>query len=515
MNCVAWSRMIISLPATRVLRRALVIVALISVWCALAAISTAHAAINASPATFVPAWGSESESSTLVTWSNPTAGRVRVIVATGTGAVRRVLVDEFQPAGDQQIAWNGSDAAGEPLAKGNYVIRIERATTPSPAPRAQSRGAQKLARGRATARAAAETAIVQLQAAPLAIRTVKLVRGSIGASAARSAIVGTYAVSAPASVAAAIVDGQGRIVRSLQSGSVGMGTSKLTWNGRTAAGKPVADGSYTLLLSAASGGRPTATVRTPVRVDRSAPKLRARKAVRAVSSRVHVVVPLTIALSEQSTVAVRLGRKGTKWQQAAGTKTTKLTGSVLGIAPSRKARTIRVRVTAADATGNLSTRVVAVVVPALSVTRTPQAQKPPSPAPNPTPPPTVTGSGAVAWPLAGQATSEFGFRWGRMHEGIDVGVPIGTPVRAAAAGRISSAGTMGGYGVQITIEHAGGLSTRYAHLFSVATGLVMGDAVAKGQFIGMSGNSGSSTGPHLHFETRINGVAKNPRLFLP
>ena len=113
-------------------------------------------------------------------------------------------------------------------------------------------------------------------------------------------------------------------------------------------------------------------------------------------------------------------------------------------------------------------------------------------------------------------TSGFGRRihpitgYSRMHEGIDFGVAVGTPVMTAGDGVISRAGIMGGYGNVVDVSHAGGWSTRYAHLSRFNPGLRAGDRVRQGQVIAFSGNTGRSTGPHLHYETRKDGVAINP-----
>lgn len=102
-------------------------------------------------------------------------------------------------------------------------------------------------------------------------------------------------------------------------------------------------------------------------------------------------------------------------------------------------------------------------------------------------------------------TSNFGYRWGRLHAGTDVGVPIGTTVRASRGGRVVTAGWVGGYGNCVMIDHGDGVVTLYGHLseFSVS----VGQYVDQGQQIALSGNTGRSTGPHLHFEIRVNGVA--------
>jgi murein DD-endopeptidase MepM/ murein hydrolase activator NlpD len=124
----------------------------------------------------------------------------------------------------------------------------------------------------------------------------------------------------------------------------------------------------------------------------------------------------------------------------------------------------------------------------------------------------VSGYGLI-WPVSGPITSPFGMRWGRLHPGIDIGVPIGTPIHAAKSGTVIYASWMSGYGYFVIIDHGGGFSTAYAHQSRLAVSV--GEQVAQGQVIGYSGNTGESTGPHLHFETRVNGVPENPLNFLP
>ena len=122
------------------------------------------------------------------------------------------------------------------------------------------------------------------------------------------------------------------------------------------------------------------------------------------------------------------------------------------------------------------------------------------------------GTGALAWPVSGPVTSGFGVRWGRMHEGIDIGVGEGTPVQAAAAGVVIYAGWMSGYGNLVVIDHGNGLSTAYAHNSSLVVGV--GRSVAGGEVVSYSGNTGNSTGPHVHFEVRVNGAAVDPLGYL-
>jgi len=117
------------------------------------------------------------------------------------------------------------------------------------------------------------------------------------------------------------------------------------------------------------------------------------------------------------------------------------------------------------------------------------------------------------WPVSGTLTSRFGQRWGRMHEGIDIGVPIGTPVVASKAGVVSISSYYGGYGYLIDIDHGGGVHTRYGHNSRLIAR--EGQAVSRGQEIAKAGSSGRSTGPHVHFEIRFNGVAYDPLNYLP
>ena len=138
----------------------------------------------------------------------------------------------------------------------------------------------------------------------------------------------------------------------------------------------------------------------------------------------------------------------------------------------------------------------------------------PAPTPAPAPSgPTQESSNGFIYPLDGPLTSPFGYRWGRMHEGIDISVPEGTPIHAAASGSVSLASVYGGYGNYTCIEHGDGVSTCYAHQSSFAVS--QGDSVSQGDVIGYSGNTGSSTGPHLHFEVRVNGEAVDPMGYLP
>jgi murein DD-endopeptidase MepM/ murein hydrolase activator NlpD len=121
-------------------------------------------------------------------------------------------------------------------------------------------------------------------------------------------------------------------------------------------------------------------------------------------------------------------------------------------------------------------------------------------------------AGPFSWPLVGAITSTFGMREGRPHEGIDIAAEEGTPIRAAASGRVVFAGPRGTYGLAVIIEHGGGLSTLYAHCSRIM--VEVGDSVGTSTVIALAGNTGNSRGPHLHLEVLKNGVPLDPLALL-
>lgn len=131
--------------------------------------------------------------------------------------------------------------------------------------------------------------------------------------------------------------------------------------------------------------------------------------------------------------------------------------------------------------------------------------------------PSFTAS-AMQWPVSGTVTSPFGERKNPMgpgddfHPGIDIAADQGTSIAAAAAGRVISAGTDGGYGNSIVIDNGNGVTTRYAHCSQIFARV--GDTVAAGQTIAAVGSTGHSTGPHLHFEVRVGDTPVDPRKYL-
>jgi murein DD-endopeptidase MepM/ murein hydrolase activator NlpD len=121
-------------------------------------------------------------------------------------------------------------------------------------------------------------------------------------------------------------------------------------------------------------------------------------------------------------------------------------------------------------------------------------------------------SAGLIWPVQGPITSPFGWRWGRMHQGIDIGVPYGTPIEAAAGGTVIYCGWEEGYGNFVVLDHGGNLATAYGHQSRIA--VTCGQRVDQGQVIGYVGCTGHCTGPHLHFEVRVDGNPVDPMGYL-
>ena len=126
--------------------------------------------------------------------------------------------------------------------------------------------------------------------------------------------------------------------------------------------------------------------------------------------------------------------------------------------------------------------------------------------------PKTVATGTFLMPTRGRISSPFGTRWGRMHRGIDIAASYGTAIKAADGGTVSFAGYKGSYGYMVEINHGNGYRTRYAHCSKIH--VKKGQKVAKGQHIANVGNSGRSTGAHLHLEVLKNGVHQNPSKYV-
>ncbi|MCM8711569.1 peptidoglycan DD-metalloendopeptidase family protein [Clostridium sp. SYSU_GA19001] len=124
----------------------------------------------------------------------------------------------------------------------------------------------------------------------------------------------------------------------------------------------------------------------------------------------------------------------------------------------------------------------------------------------------AVNSTLLASPSRGTISSGFGMRWGRMHEGLDIAADLGTPIYAALDGTVTYSGWATGYGMLIKLKHKDGLETYYGHCSKLLVS--EGQTVKKGDKIGEVGSTGNSTGPHLHFEVRVNGIPKDPAPYL-
>lgn len=121
-------------------------------------------------------------------------------------------------------------------------------------------------------------------------------------------------------------------------------------------------------------------------------------------------------------------------------------------------------------------------------------------------------TGIMQTPSRGVVTSNFGSRWGKFHNGIDIGSPMGDPIYAAMEGKVYYAGWENGYGNIIKIQHESSIQTFYSHCSKIS--VKEGQYVKSGEKIGEVGNTGRSTGPHVHFEVRVGGVPKNPLAYI-
>ena len=133
---------------------------------------------------------------------------------------------------------------------------------------------------------------------------------------------------------------------------------------------------------------------------------------------------------------------------------------------------------------------------------------------SPPPEPRLAGSLPTFMPISGRLSGAFGWRTdplhgsGRFHAGVDLAAPAGSPIRATSDGSVTSSGWAGGYGYMVVVSHGNGVETRYAHMSAVAVDV--GRSVRQGDVIGLVGSTGRSTGPHVHYEVRIDGRAVDP-----
>jgi murein DD-endopeptidase MepM/ murein hydrolase activator NlpD len=157
----------------------------------------------------------------------------------------------------------------------------------------------------------------------------------------------------------------------------------------------------------------------------------------------------------------------------------------------------------ADALEAASARVASAITAPAATLATPDQHLPT--------PPSSPSSGFI-WPVRGTLVSPYGLRWGRLHSGLDIAAPAGTPIVASASGQVVYAGSMSGYGLIVIVQHAGGIATAYAHNSSVAVSV--GQYVGQGQTIAAVGCTGHCFGDHVHFEVRVGGGPVDPMGYL-
>lgn len=303
-------------------------------------------------------------------------------------------------------------------------------------------------------------------------------------------------------------DEDGETVRTIVDAAIAAGDASYSWDGRDDSGALVADGTYEVVLEAQVGGD-SMSVSDYVRVDRRAPTISVPRRTIRLSSRAARSFQLPVVVSENAMLdAVVKGRTAPAAhaiREGRGRMTVPISAARRLLGRGRAAGgEVTVLLRATDAAGNVTSRSVGIEFEP-PVETAPEPTTPVDPGP-------INGSSKLSWPLSGPITSRFGQRWGRLHAGIDLGVPTGRPIAAAAPGRVTYSGWMSGYGNVVIIDH-GTIDTLYGHQsHRVAR---VGQSVSRGQVIGYVGSTGNSTGPHLHFETRVNGVAKDPLRYLP
>ena len=160
----------------------------------------------------------------------------------------------------------------------------------------------------------------------------------------------------------------------------------------------------------------------------------------------------------------------------------------------------------ADALETESARVASVIATASLAPQPRSDEQVPTPSE-----PTPSSSGFV-WPVRGAVVSPYGQRWGRLHAGIDIAAPAGTPIAASASGQVVYAGSMSGYGLLVVIQHPGGAATAYAH--NSSNSVSAGQPVSQGQTIATVGCTGHCFGDHVHFEVRVGGSPVDPMGYL-
>ena len=458
----------------------------------------------ASPRSFVPDWDGHTDL-TVLRYQLVERSSVTIRVLDQRGRIVASFRAGIREAGIHEATWDGRRTNGQVMPPGRYRLRVD--AVPRPAPPAPGEPAGANAGVTIVGGARATTVVVRRPV--VSLTSVQLTRTAIGKARSSTRAGARFRLSRAATVSVAVADNRGRIVRSLAMGRRRAGASSVAWDGRTSSGRFAADGTYSLVVSATGGGRPTATSRLPITIDRVVPRLRTATRAKAGVAGSAVRIPITVVASEPGTVSVRFGRR--TWSQAVQRGTNKLVvdGARLGIVATKQARVLRLTVLLRDGAGNANGRRVLASIPARQRIDVPTTTLPPAT----TNPIIDVPAGKWPWPTDGVVTSEFGLRDGRPHEGLDIASPTGTPIHPVSAGTVSFVGSYGGYGNLVIVDHGDGVATRYAHLSRFGS-FAVGASVAHTDVIGYVGCTGSCTGPHVHFETRVADTARNPRAFL-
>lgn len=210
-----------------------------------------------------------------------------------------------------------------------------------------------------------------------------------------------------------------------------------------------------------------------------------------------------IEAEEERTTAALAGR--TAEQQQAYAALVAQRDQLLGAQQDRQTLLAAVRSRGGDAAEDLERLERASARLAAQIQATSSSSSPAAPAAAPS-------AAGFIWPVSGPITSGYGQRWGRLHAGVDIAAGFGTTIRAAASGTVTYSGWLGGYGNLVVVDHGGGISTAYAHQQRIYASV--GQAVSQGEALGEVGSTGNSSGPHLHFEVRVNGNAVDPLGYL-
>lgn len=503
-------------PRIATMRRLLLLVAAACASLAVPSLASAAAAApvaldaSLSATSFVPAWDGETDSVVVRVGVRETSA-VTVTVIDARGVVRRSLARNAVVRADAtwQVHWDGRDDQGVVVGAGVYRLSVRASV-----PQASRAGHRAVA-----ARSAERILALTVDTPKVSLDALSVTSAAVGSVAAHRLVSAAARMSGRGTLAAVVTTADGLVVRNLVRGERRKGRVTFAWDGKSDVGARVADGRYVLLVAASTGGMPTTTLQAPLVVDGVAPVMRmAGSVLRARVVGNHLVVRLPLRVGEAGSVHVRRAGGSTREARRAvrrGRQFIDVDLGLLGVAGRARPSRTRLRVTLMDAAGNTTMRTVTVLVPRVRgrhISLPAQPSQPSTPAPS-TPSTPAPSSFHPAWPIAGPVTSGFGNRKGEFHQGIDIGAPVGTPITAASDGIVSFAGTAGGYGNLVIVDHPGGISTAYAHQSSIS--VIVGQVVTRGVVIGHVGMTGHTTGPHLHFEIRVNGSAQDPMPFMP